>query len=109
MILRVVQQWRGHVLQVEKETFFARLTTVVGAEDDLDAEIYIHAVNRRERARIQVGAIFSWRIGSVEKPTGRRHVSVLRFHRAPVVTDADMRKHARTAQATIDVLREITN
>jgi hypothetical protein len=90
--LLALQKWEGYVTEVGRDTFWARLSMVVGEGVDQDAEIYIEEVDLEDRALIQPGAVFYWTIGYLDRPSGRQRSSVLRFRRLPVWTGRDLIK-----------------
>jgi hypothetical protein len=88
--LLALQKWEGYVTEVGTDTFWARLSMVVGEGTDQDAEIYIEEVDLEDRALIKPGAVFYWTIGYLDRPSGRQRSSVLRFRRLPVWTRQDL-------------------
>ncbi len=96
--LLALQKWEGYVTEIGTDTFWARLSMVVGEGSDQDAEIYIEEVDREDRALIQPGAVFYWTIGYLDRPSGRQRSSVLRFRRLPVWTRQDLVRARSKAQ-----------
>jgi hypothetical protein len=88
--LIALQKWEGCVTKVGTDTFWARLSTVVGEGPDQDAEIYIEEVDVEDQLLIQPGAVFYWTIGYLDRPSGRQRISVLRFRRLPAWTRQDL-------------------
>ena len=80
---KAIQKWEGKVISLSGDTFKATLSSLVGDKLDQEAEIYIEDVTPDERPYIEPGAIFYWSIGYLERPSGRRRESVLRFQRLP--------------------------
>jgi hypothetical protein len=80
------QKWEGFVIEVREDTFIARLTPIIGEGPDQEAEIYLEEIEPEDQSLIQPGAIFYWSIGYLDRPSGRRRVSLIRFRRLPAWT-----------------------
>jgi len=92
---KAIQKWEGKVISLSGDTFRATLSPLVGDKIDQEAEIYIEDVTPDERPFIEPGAVFYWSIGYIERPSGRRRESVLRFRRLPMWTGNEVKKKAR--------------
>ncbi len=93
-----LQKWEGHVLDVLKETFLARLIVTQGEGPDQEAEIYLEEVDEDDRRLIQPGAIFYWTVGYLDRPSGRMRASILRFRRLPRWTTDDLMRAEAEAE-----------
>ncbi len=85
-----IQKWEGYVVEVDRDTFRARLAPIVGEGSDQEAEIYMEEVAPADRGLIEPGAVFYWSIGYFDRPSGRLRASMLRFRRLPVWTKHDL-------------------
>ncbi len=88
---KAIQKWEGKVISLSGDTFKATLSPLVGDKIDQEAEIYIEDVTPDERPFIEPGAVFYWSIGYLERPSGRRRESVLRFRRLPTWTSNEVK------------------
>ena len=88
---KATQKWEGRVISVFGDTFKATLSPLVGDEAVQEAEIYVEDITRDERPLIEPGAVFYWSIGYLERPSGRRRESVIRFRRLPTWTSNEVR------------------
>jgi hypothetical protein len=59
-MIQLLQHWEGYVLEVNSETFLARLCPIFGEGGDLEAEIYIKFAPVKS---VEIGAVFDWKIG----------------------------------------------
>lgn len=90
-----LQEWEGHVLDVGKEEFGARLIdlTAGGTHEGEEATIPRQDVSDHDAKKLRVGAIFRcWVIGYERTAGGsRRRVSQIVFRDLPAVTESDLR------------------
>lgn len=101
-----VQKWEGYVMEVNQETFVARLVPVFGEGTDQIAEIYVEEVSVTERNLIKSGAVFYWFIGYLDRPQGRVRASIIKFRRLPVWDRYDLNKaevEAARIRSVLDV------
>lgn len=92
---KAIQKWEGKVISLSGDTFKATLSALVGDKIDQEADIYVEDVTPDERPYIEPGAVFYWSIGYLERPSGRRRESVLRFRRLPAWTSDEVKKEAK--------------
>jgi hypothetical protein len=86
----VIQKWEGYVLEVMEDAFWARLHTLVGEAEDLDAEILLNAVDRDDLSLVEPGAVFYWSIGYRDDENAQRtQASSIRFRRLPAWSSVD--------------------
>jgi hypothetical protein len=57
-----VQQWRGYVIEVLPNSFWARFEVVVGEGGDVDAEIRRSQLSAKDNAIISEGMFLDWTI-----------------------------------------------
>lgn len=95
---RMLQKWEGYVLEVSSETFWARLTPLVGEEGDQEAEIYLNEIDGPDQRLVQLGAVFYWSIGYLNRPSGRIRASILRFQRLPGWTKGEIQNAEAAAE-----------
>ena len=87
---RAIQKWECCVLDVGRDTFRARLVSIVGEGPDQEAEIYLEEVDPDDQGLVQPGAVFYWTIGYLDRPAGRLRGSILRFRRLPPLSDTEL-------------------
>lgn len=101
---QAIQKWEGQVTSVGEDSFYAQIRPIVGeGTAEQVAEIYIDDVAESDRPLIELGAIFYWSIGYLDRPSGRLRASILRFRRLPSWTELEL-KHA---EVTTRELREL--
>jgi hypothetical protein len=101
---QAMQKWEGHVIEVGRDTFSARVVPIVGEGPDQEAEIYIQEVSPDDRVLIEPGAVFYWSIGYLDRPSGRLRASVLRFRRLPVWSKRELESVRDKANKLRDLL-----
>jgi hypothetical protein len=80
-----LQKWEGIVLQVLKESFFARLVDLTSNGMDEEAEFPLEEVSAADWSLVEPGAVFYWNIGYIDSLSGQRtRASVIRFRRLPM-------------------------
>lgn len=97
---KVLQQWEGAVLEINKDSFWARLRVLAGeGSQNEEAEFPFEEVPNADRNLIQPGAIFYWAIGYLDTSTGTRNrVSRIRFRRLPVWRLSDVERARERAE-----------
>lgn len=91
------QKWEGTVLKMCNDSFVARLVDLTNSTVDEEAEFSLDEVPRPDRLLIELGAVFYWDIGYLDKVDGQRmRVSSIRFRRLPAWSVSELR-HARHA------------
>ena len=98
-----IQKWEGHVTDIQEKTFQASLIPIVGEGSDQEAEIYLEEVKPDDRSLIELGSVFYWSIGYLDRPSGRLRASILRFRRLPAWTKDEVDK----ADAEADDFRRL--
>jgi len=88
---KAIQKWEGKVISLSGDTFKVTLLPLVGDKIVQEAEIYVEDVTPDERSFIEPGAVFYWSIGYLERPSGRRRESVIRFRRLPTWTSYEVK------------------
>lgn len=96
----VCQKWQGWVLQVDKDTFTARLVSTLGEYIDHEfiAEIPCDQVDAEDQLLLFPGAVFYWSIGYYERPSGRVRFSSIRMRRLPQWSPADLAHSEKAAE-----------
>ncbi len=85
-----LQTWYGCVRAVEKEVFFARLIDPTGMTADVDSEIPIAYVEEDEIGKVEVGAVFYWKVVLLTDVHGRKTTtSSIRFRKHPLFAKYD--------------------
>ena len=99
-----LQEWEGHVLDVDETEFLARLLDVTaGASHENEEALIPRAeLSDDDDARMRVGSIFRWVIGYERSPTGtKKRVSQIVFRDLPAITPKDLREGAAWAQEMV--------
>ena len=79
-----LQRWEGNVVEVNDQSFIARLADRTGARVDEEGEFSLEEVSPADRNLVIPGAVFYWSIGYLDQRSGQRtRESVLRFRRLP--------------------------
>jgi hypothetical protein len=100
-----LQKWEGTVLQVLKESFFARLVDLTSGGMDEEAEFPLEEVSDADRSLVEPGAVFYWNIGYVDSLSGQRtRASVIRLRRLPVWGAEELERAKQKAQYMSDEL-----
>ncbi|MBP6721943.1 MAG: hypothetical protein KA239_06465 [Bacteroidia bacterium] len=100
------QSWIGHVLEVDENGFYAKLsdqndpTTFETASFNKKSSDY----PIEDSALIQVGAVFYWSVGFESTIRGWRKKSVLRFKRSPSINEDELDSLYDKADALFDQL-----
>lgn len=80
-----LQKWECCVLEVEKDSFTARLVDQTDQGQDEEAEFSLEEVPLGDLPLVKPGAVFYWNIGYVDSLSGQRtRASIIRFRRLPV-------------------------
>ena len=93
--LHPLQEWEGHVVEIEKSEFVARLVDLTAGQwhESEKAVIPLAEISEYDASRIVIGSIFRWVIGYERSPEGtRKRVSQFVFRDLPRVTGADLRQ-----------------
>ena len=105
--LHALQEWEGHVIQISKAQFTARLHdltagTLIDAEE---ANIPLSEVSQSDAAKMKVGSIFRWVIGyEIAADQPKKRVSQIVFRDLPAVTKSDLRAGEAWARRVIAAL-----
>ena len=102
----VRQKWEGYITDTSDDVFTARLRSLSGAADKLEAEIYLDELDQDDRQLVEPGAIFYWSIGYLDGPSGRRRTSIIRFKRVPRLTDVQLADIESSASELSDLLSD---
>jgi CheY-like chemotaxis protein len=87
----LVEEWAGTVLDVDAETFLARLARIDDGAPEHEARLPHEFVSGASRPLIEEGATFTWTIKIEEDAAGERlTVSQLRFDEKPEITQAQI-------------------
>ncbi len=95
---RAIQKWEGYVTKVGKESFWARISTIIGEGSDQDVELDIQEIDSDDRELIEPGAVFYWSMGYLDRPSGRLRASLIRFRRLPIWEEQDLGKAKAEAE-----------
>jgi hypothetical protein len=100
----VVQMWEGYVIEVNQGVFLARLVPIKGDAPELEAEMYLEAVDLPDRALVEQGAVFYWSIGYFITPRGNRiKASQICFRHKPLWTVSELEKGRTEAARLINL------
>lgn len=93
-------RWEGVVTEVRHEEFDARLTDIMGDEDDVSMTFPNDDVSLDDISLLKAGAIFYWIVGYVESSTGQRsRMAEIKFRRLPARRLRDMERAKAEAEA----------
>ncbi|MBT6717968.1 MAG: hypothetical protein HOB18_10095 [Nitrospina sp.] len=84
-----LQEWEGYVVQVDEETFIARiqdLTEEDEAENE-EVEFLTDELSEDDLKLLKPGAVFRWTIGYLKSRGNKKRFSHLTFRRFPVLTE----------------------
>lgn len=95
---RAIQKWEGHVTEVGEECFRAVIIPILGDGPALEAEIFKEEIPPDDYELIEVGAVFYWSIGYLDRPSGRLNASTIRFRRLPAWTERKIEKASAEAE-----------
>ncbi len=87
-----LQEWEGHVVQIDASEFVARLVDLTAGHSHESQEAVIPLANLSERfaCRMAIGSIFHWRIGYERSPKGTlKPVSRISFRDVAKMTNID--------------------
>jgi hypothetical protein len=87
-----LQSWEGVVLEVDEDSFSARLADISGEHQDEEVELSKEELSEFDLDLLERGAIFYWTIGYRQRlPNGaRERVSRIRFRRLPAWSKAEL-------------------
>lgn len=93
-----LQKWECIVLEVQDESFRARLIDLTQEGPDEEAEFSIQEVSEEDRKLIRRGSVFYWTIGYNDLKGQRTRESLIRFRRLPVWRERDIDAAGRRAR-----------
>jgi CheY-like chemotaxis protein len=94
----LVEDWAGSVIDVNSETFLARLARLDDTVPEHEATLPHEFVSEANRPLIEEGATFTWTIRIEEDAAAERFtVSQLRFDEQPAITQAEIDEAMREA------------
>ena len=96
-----LQEWEGVVLQVNEETFLARVVDQTGEHPEEEIELPKDDLSPFEIDLLEKGAIFYWTIGYRQRlPRGQRErISRIRLRRLPAWSRAELAAARSRAEA----------
>lgn len=101
----LINEWAGIVLEVQRDSFIARLVDQTQEGPDEEAEFPFEEVPVGDRALIVPGAVFYWNIGYSDSLSGQRtRASVIRFRRLPVWQSEEFTRAKQEAQQLRETL-----
>ena len=102
-----LQEWEGHVVSIEHDSFVAHLVdlTAEQSHESEEATVPIDELSDRDAANLTVGGIFRWVIGYERSPEGtRKRVSQIIFRDLPRMTESDLQSGREWANKIAPVL-----
>jgi hypothetical protein len=96
-----LQEWEGHVIDVSKNGFSARLVDLTHQADIAteEADFDLDEVSDSDLNLLREGAVFRWTIGYETAPSGsKKRVSQLVFRRLPKWTSKEIAQADRDAE-----------
>jgi hypothetical protein len=104
--LEPLQEWEGVVEWVDGDRFGARLTDITEPGENEVTDFTLDEVSDDDVELVLPGGVFYWTIARETGRLGqRRHVSMLRFRRLPVVRAARRLDIRNKAERIVDELR----
>ena len=98
-----LQEWEGHVLEVDQDDFIAALVdlTAGSSHEEEEATIPFTEIAENDAASLRVGAIFRWVIGYERSRSGaKKRVSQIVFRDLPRITERDLQQGREWARET---------
>lgn len=93
------QKYEGIVLDINEQSFIARLRNLSNKLPDEEAELFIEDLSREDRQLLKPGAVFYWNIGYRDMVGGQRIAChMINFRRLPVWTQQHKEKAAQRAK-----------
>ena len=105
--LHVLQEWEGHVIDISKAQFTARLHDLTAGTliDEEEANIPLSEVSRADATKMKVGSIFRWVIGyEIAADQPKKRISQIVFRDLPAVTQSDLKAGEAWAHRVIAAL-----
>lgn len=102
--LHALQEWEGHVVEVGRSDFTARLVDLTddSVQGEEEATIPVDEISDEDAAKIREGSIFRWVIGYERSASGsKKRVSHIVFRDLPAITRSDLREGKAWARETI--------
>lgn len=86
-----LQKWEGTIIEINEETFTAKLNDLTKKNPTEIAEFFIKDISEDDKLLLQTGAIFYWYVGYTKSIQGQltRGYSI-RFRRIPVWTEKEI-------------------
>lgn len=105
-IFQALQEWEGFVLNIDEETFTARLIDTVNKENpEEEGDFLIEDLRKDDLKMLKPGAVFRWVIGYVIKHDGtKRRSSDIVFRRLPQWTQRDMSEADKEAKELLEAI-----
>lgn len=91
-VFQSIQEWEGYVVNVNDETFTARLIDTQNRDNpEEEGDFLIEDIRKDDLKMLQTGAVFRWVVGYVIKRDGaKRRSSDIVFRRLPQWTQRDL-------------------
>jgi len=94
-----LQKWQGVVIEINKDSFFAKLTDQIEKGVEEIAEISTDEVSDEDIKLMTPGAVFYWNIGYQISYQGQQtRVSIIRFRRLPMWRSEELNVAKRCAE-----------
>jgi RNase P/RNase MRP subunit p29 len=103
-----LQEWEGYVIEVDGETFTARLLDLTNdsVQKEEEADFPVDELSEADQSLLQPGAIFRWSVGYRRTRGGtKERVSRIVLRRLPAWTERELRENRRKAKALAAALR----
>ena len=105
--LHPLQEWEGYVVDIDDNTFVARLIDVSAGQthESEEATIPLEELSDYDAANLTIGGIFRWVIGYERSPEGtQKRVSQVVFRDLPRMSEGDFRRGREWAKKMVPVL-----
>ena len=99
-----IQKWKGHITEVLKEGFVAKLEDLTNQGTDEIGEFDIDDISTQDRSLISVGSVFYWTVGYFIKNGQISKQSLIRFQR---LKEWSMQEYDKAIDTAEDLSKKI--
>lgn len=87
MTFVAMQSWEGVVVEVDETNVWVRLFDMLKPDNpETETSFSIEELDNEDQDLAVPGAVFYWKLGYLDSPSGRRRQSIIRFRRLPAWT-----------------------
>lgn len=100
-----LQRWEGHVIKITRSSFWARLFNFSDSGIVEEAKFSKEEIDKQDEDLLDIGSIFTWNIGYLDRPSGRSRISIIRFRRLPTWSQCELAKAKSEAAQFIELFK----